>query len=389
MKLMKHITIALVLCAIPAMAFGQATVTCTDCTHAVSVYKGSGGLIATADGVDKVSYVATCGGVTRSDTLTADKNGTVSMLLTGDTACDAEGGGTFELGPIKDGGWYWVTEDMNSAVGNLVDLEILKNAKVELTGAGDGVMMSMGRGAVFVKETSTGRVGILPNILPEPPMPALGKCGFSGTKASDYKRVSSECAMGDGGTITLATWENTNSGTTSRIHDKGTVRRPGGTATLTVTVDLWGNGSGHFVTDPAADELGILLGQPVVAMSAARGDTRLTDVTYTAKLGSGVHGTDIEAGTPVAGITMDTSTSPNLVTFEIMADDDYCSAKTNEMAPVTVTAVISTTGAALVTPAIKRTAAGVAGSTSFTVLCPAAASQGQELVPENPFPTDR
>ncbi len=36
MKLMKHITIALALCAIPAVAFGQ-TVTCEACTHEVSV----------------------------------------------------------------------------------------------------------------------------------------------------------------------------------------------------------------------------------------------------------------------------------------------------------------------------------------------------------------
>ena len=47
MKLMKHITIALVLCAIPAMAFAQ-DVTCDECTHVVSVYAGHGGFIATA-----------------------------------------------------------------------------------------------------------------------------------------------------------------------------------------------------------------------------------------------------------------------------------------------------------------------------------------------------
>ena len=66
MKLMKHITIALVLCAIPAMAFAQ-TAGCDDCNHTVSYYKGTGGLIATADDdAEMVGFVASCGGTTRT-----------------------------------------------------------------------------------------------------------------------------------------------------------------------------------------------------------------------------------------------------------------------------------------------------------------------------------
>ena len=90
------------------------------------------------------------------------------MLFTGDYACDADEG-SFDIGPITDGGWYWINDEDNSAIGNLVAKDTLDNAATELTGAGDGVTMMAGNGAVFVKETATGRVGILPNILPNPP----------------------------------------------------------------------------------------------------------------------------------------------------------------------------------------------------------------------------
>ncbi len=89
MKLMKHITIALVLCAIPAVAVGQ-TVTCDDCTHVASVYMGEGGVIATAqEDVEMVTWVATCGGVTRSGELEPNDDGVVSALFAGDLACMA------------------------------------------------------------------------------------------------------------------------------------------------------------------------------------------------------------------------------------------------------------------------------------------------------------
>ncbi len=415
MKLMKHIMIALVLCAIPAVAVGQ-TVSCDDCTHAVSYYMGEGGLIATADeDVEMVTYVATCGGITRSGELTPNDDGVVSMLLSMDndlacasTAVDDDGvtKNSLEIGPVMDGGWYWITDDMNSAVGNLVAKDVLDNDPVKLTGAGDGVSMMPGKGAVYVKQASTGRVGILPTILPEPPMEALRKCGAddkgsTGTSATAtvdaanarFVRRTTKCALGDGGTITLATTTNTFTGGTTRVMDKGTVVRPSGTGAVVVTVDLWGNGSGHFLTSPTAGHA--LLGQSSVGMSALRPVARLTGVTYTAKLGSGPTGSDFADGTANGGITMDTSTTPNVVTFTIRADPAYCKSTApvaNNPAPVSVTAVITAEGAALVTPSIARHATtGVAGSTSFTVVCGSASSsahQGQELVPENPFPTE-
>ena len=427
MKLMKHITIALVLCAIPAMAFGQ-TVSCEDCTHELSYYMGEGGFVATAgEDAKMVTYVATCGGITRTGELTPNDDGVVAMLFNMDNnlAChsasvddDGVTKNRLQVGPVMDGGWYWITDDMNSAVGNLVSQDVLDNEAVKLTGAGEGVSMAMGMGAVFMKETSSGRVGILPNILPEPPMEALRKCGADdngtvGTSAvavanadnARFTRRMSKCEMGDGGTITLATTQNTFTGTTTRVLDKGTVVRPSGTGQVVVTVDLWGNGSGHFAT---ADTVHALLGQPAVAMTQLRALTRLTGVTYRATLGTGPTGTALVSGAENGGITMDTSSITNAVTFTIGAATNYCNSEAkppvNNSATVSVTALMlnaDATGAAQVTPAIARardfTADGnprqIAGTTSFTVVCGGSAAsssahQGQELVPENPFPVE-
>ncbi len=382
---MKHVLVASALCALPAATFAQGVV-CDACDHVAPYFRGEGGFIATvAEDADEVTFVASCGNVTITGVV-APGAGKVAQLFThrNGLACDGKDG-SFEIAGVEDGGWYWITDDMNSAVGNLVSKDVLDNETVKLTGAGDGVSMDMGMGAVFLKEAATGRVGILPNILPEPSVEALRTCGAddkgsTGTSATAtvdaanarFVRRTTKCALGDGGTITLATTTNTFTGGTTRVMDKGTVVRPSGTGAVVVTVDLWGNGSGHFLTSPTAGHA--LLGQSSVGMSALRPVARLTGVTYTAKLGSGPTGSDFADGTANGGITMDTSTTPNVVTFTIRADPAYCKSTApvaNNPAPVSVTAVITAEGAALVTPSIARHATtGVAGSTSFTVVCP-------------------
>ena len=178
----KLLMIALLVGAIPTVAFSQ-SVTCEACTHVASVYIGEGGFIATADNADEVAWVASCDGVTRTGTEPADDDGVVRGLWTGDLACVADDG-EFKIGPVLDGGWFWVTDDSNSAVGNLVSMDILDNTPVDVTEAGDNVEMMQGMGAVYLKETSTGRVGILPNILAEPPMEALRPCGYDDNGAA-------------------------------------------------------------------------------------------------------------------------------------------------------------------------------------------------------------
>ena len=399
MKNLNTLMVALVLCAIPAVAVGQ-NVSCEDCSHEVSVYMGEGGLIATADGAEMVTYVATCEGVTRTGELMADDDGMVRTLLTTDNGLGCHGddeGNRFQLGPIMDGGWFWITDDMNSAVGNLVSQDVLDNETTMITSAGPTVTMTMGNGAVYLKETSTGRVGILPNILPVEEMEEeeANPCGFTGagTSKSPYKRKDSGCSMGDGKTITLANYANSITGATTRVMDGDSVTRPGGTSDLKIMIDLWGNGTGHFIT--AADATGddIVRGQPDVA-GEKRG-ARYTGVTYAGTVGSGPSGAALPtSGTTAeapAGIVLDNgATTTNLAIVSIGKKASYCDANNNHTATVKINANIGATEAALVTPSVVRhPTSGLAGSISFNVVCPArSANEGVELVPENPFPVE-
>ena len=152
----RFLMIALLISAIPAVAVGQ-SVSCDNdaCSHEVSVYMGEGGLIASTD-ADEVTYVATCNGVTRSGSLMPNEDGVVAMLLEGDLACHGDDKASFKIGPIDDGGWYWITMDTNSAVGGLVSMDILENDTVDIADAGEGVEITAGSGAVLLSETATG-----------------------------------------------------------------------------------------------------------------------------------------------------------------------------------------------------------------------------------------
>ena len=412
----KLLMIALLVGAIPAVAFSQ-SVTCDACTHVASVYIGEGGFIATADNADEVAWVASCDGVTRTGTEPADDDGVVRGLWTGDLACMADDG-EFKIGPVLDGGWFWVTDDSNSAVGNLVSMDILANTPVDVTEAGDNVEMMKGMGAVYLKETSTGRVGILPNILAEPPTAALRACGYNDNTAaagnSRFTVRNSDCALGDGGTKIRAL--GAVDPYTGMPTDGTMVRRPlTGTDPAVVTVDLWGNGTGHFnptgaptgsatssgTTDP---RLGHAL-QPL-----ALGGDDATTGGFQAHIG-GIGTTRILTTPPNytadpvvyanGGATFEVATGTSVGTLSIYADPRYCNPTAkppvNESETFTISAYVATGAAAedQVTPRIAtagNAANRLAAQTQITVVCPSGSSsshQGQELVPENPFPTDR
>ncbi len=353
MKLMKRIMIALVLWAIPAMTFAQ-TVVCKDCTHDVSIYMGDGGFIAEADGVDKVTWVADCPGVIHQGELEPDEDGVV-MLQFADRGivCDAEGG-HLQLGPVKDGGWFWITGDRNSAVGSLVDQNRLDNPPTDILSAGPGVKMTLGRGAVLLEETSTGRLGILSAILLEPPT-SFRKCGYNdkGPGASPrYTRRFSECTTGDGNTLTLATVTDGFTGETVQIQNGGAVARPGGTDTLTLIVDLWMNGSGHFTT---AVDGSPTLGHPEFAATpTGRAANRLTNVSYSVEVGSGMTKQVLSAGGAAAG-GVSFALANHTAEIYIVKDDVYCSTTANYTLPVIVRPEMDTLAGyeAQVTPPIE------------------------------------
>lgn len=394
MKLMKHIMIVLMICAIPAVAFGQ-EVTCDDCTHVASVYMGEGGVIATADDADEVTWVATCGGVTRSGELEADDDGVVAALWAGDLACMDEDGGTFELGPIMDGGWFWVTDDMNSAVGGLVSKDVLENAKADITSAGEGVSMMAGKGAVYLKEAASGRVGILPNILPEPPADPAEICGPRRQSSWPYtytQQMNKSCMLGAGRTKIRLVGPGAY-GSRSTITN-GMVYRPTA-GNVTVTADLWHDGMGSYTTTASdAGSYGVDLRKGWLGTTFTGGsdhNQNWLDATWSASLDSGDPQTGDLAG---ANVTL---TDAAQATLTIAPNTDYCSKDNNHTATVNI---FATPGTNAVHPplAVGKAAhglsatalAGVNSITQLRVVCPPAGSPstGSELVPDNPFPVD-
>ena len=404
---------ALILCAIPAVAFGQVTIDCTTCSHDVSVYMGSGAVLAETD-ADKVSFVATCDGVTNSGELTPNDGMVVLEFndASGLSCHSDKKGNRLQLGPVKDGGWFYINDEMNSAVGHLVAQNLFDadhkpvNTEVMPTDAGDSLTVTEHRGAVYLKHTN-GRVGILPTLLPEPMMkPEMAKpCGFQGGPApKPYTVLNSDCKMGDGGTMIRALGPQ--DPYTGLNTDGGMVVRPAAGGGVEVRVDLWGNGSGHVVT--AYDASGATGKSPRLGHAAAgapplaltvNGDDMAKTGGFVATVAQTVGtGTDIPAPTDdpndrVAGMTF--SVANNVGTLTIHPDGAYCNPKAkpaavNHTAVVTVSAYVHADQENQVTPTIATgTANRLAATKKIHVVCPSAsaANMGTELVPENPFPT--
>ena len=261
MKLMKHITLVLFLSAIPIAAFGQfgvvvdpakVDVACPDdeC-HVAPVFMGEGGFVGElADGFDMANFVVTCGNTTASGSAAGDGGGVVRQLfsMANGLACHGEGG-SIQIHGLADGGWYWINDDMNSAVSPLIAKDALMGDEVMPTDPG-GVTLMAGDYGTYVKSGS--RVGILPHFvptapveIPEIPEPEAATVCMPEWNANTerYYANDEECMLGDGGTtivMTAATADGRSSEVTS-VH-----RNPSGGADIKIHLDLWGNGSGHI-----------------------------------------------------------------------------------------------------------------------------------------------
>ncbi len=388
---------ALLICAIPAVAVGQVTVTCETCTHEVSVYMGTGGFIAESEDPDMVAWVSTCGGVTTSGELEPNDDGVVSGLFTMENglACNADGG-SFQIGPVMDGGWFWINDADNSAVGSLVAKSLFDDKgkplgdEVAPTDAGDSVTTTGGKGAVLLSHAS-GRVGILPTLLPAAPMEQakVNRCSYTGK--APYDRETANCMLGDGKTVIHVLGPR--DPYTGKNTDGERVSRPTVTGrSVEVTVDLWGNGSGHFTSAPDGDaRLGHHPGGTPLALGGSGNDDT---VGFTASLAVSIGNvTSIPASEGPAGMTF--AVEENVGTLTIGPDTDYCDAAAkppkNHTATVTIRAYVATGEENQVTPMIYTDPGSrQAAMTTINVVCPAAsANQGVELVPDNPFPTGR
>lgn len=365
---MKHILVALALCALPATAFAQ-NGQCQACDHVAPYFRGTGGFIGTvAEGVDEVTFVVSCGNWTTTGP--AEIHGeTASQLFThgNGLACDLEGG-SLEIGGLKDGGWYWINDVDNSAVGNLVAADVLGNETTEITNAGDSISVSMGRGAVFLRHAATGRVGILPNILPVPEVDSepVNVCDYTGagTVASPYRRETSNCAMGDGGAVLRALGpQGLFTGERSAIPAGGRVVRPRAAgASVDLRFDLRGNGTGHFTSAETGDaRLGHAGGPPLTAT--------FTGAYSTGGVGGGT-AVDAAGGASESAAGLSIETAGNVATLTITPNDSYCSEDDDHSVTVTVTA--DATAPDEVTPGIVENppANDRAATHSVVVVCP-------------------
>ena len=362
---MKHILVALALCALPATALAQSVV-CQACEHIAPYFRGEGGFIATvAEDVDEVVFVASCGNVTITGEV-GPGAGTVAQLFTyrNGLACDGDDG-SLEISGLEDGGWYWITDARNSAVGSLIRKDVLDNEPTGITDAGAGVSMTMGRGAVYLKELRTGRVGILPNILPEAPPEDAAICGprmnTSWPNAYD-RQVTSSCMLGNGrATIRLI---GPGSFGASATITNGMVYRPN-SGTVTVLADLWLNETGSYSTaTDNADSSGPSTasiqkgwaGKTATAQGAGNGENWLTS-TFSLSVNATVGAPTILTANSaaVAGVILanigDTSTTSGRTggdapvgkaVFTIGPDSSYCSRTANHTAVVNIRATPGT-----------------------------------------------
>ncbi len=236
--------------------------------HVVPIAERSGGFVGRArSGVDKVGVLLVCQGASGQKAVQREldpgPDGVVSTLFGVDDGahdaliCDANEDATLEISGLTDGGWYWLHDDANTAVAPLMSKDVLGNRKVMPVNPGSpDVVIEANRAgtASFLKQLSTGRVGILPHVLPVPEE-AIAPCGpVEDGELSDgtpkYVARETGCAMGDGGTIV-------------GLHQTGTAVDPvpvrGNSVTRPVSdesrvrVSLWLNMTGSVVYGAAAD----------------------------------------------------------------------------------------------------------------------------------------
>lgn len=339
---------AILIGAFPALLSGQVSVDCPEATCQIAPYfAGSGGFVGEAAAMDdaattdvdesEVSFFVACGNVTTAGSVTPDSGGIVRQALTGDFGCLTEGGGTIEIDGLKDGGWYWINDDTNSAVTALIRKDSLGHPRTMPTDPGGVVLKSVeGGAATFAKHEPSGRVGIIPHIVPRAPVPACS--GAAGDRTT-------ECVLG-----TSAGW--------SLAASPSSVTRPTGNADdVDVTVTLMGTKFIATGTIAATANLDDLHGSVLaVALSSANGAAPGAD----------------ETGVLVWTVT-------------VGADDDRCGS-TNPDRLNAQTVPVGVAAVAEVIPGLPTDGL----EASFTVNCPAAsaASRGVELAPGNPFPVD-
>ena len=343
---MKQITIpiALLAAAVPALLAAQTSVDCPRCQVA-PYFAGEGGFVgesAGRDGVTEVEFFLVCAGTTTSVRVQPDSNGIVREALNPGNGRSCPGGarGTLEVDNLKPGAWYWINDDQNSAVAPFIPKEAVGNEQIDVTDPG-GVEIVTPSGGIgtYVRHAPTGRVGIIPRIVPTRPVP--GCSGMVGEASA------SDCHLGssDGWRLTA---------------DPSEVIRPTG-------------------TEPEKEFVVTLHGEDFITTRtlSARGEiehhTSVTGIRFGADGGE-------PPGEREEGVRK--------WSVFVGADDGRCLSANNDpdrLNEQTITFSIAAMDGAI--PPLGDDDL----ETTLTVNCPddsAAAQPGADLVPENPFPVN-
>ena len=269
-------------------------------------------------------------------------------------------GGSLEIAGLEDGGWYWITDEMNSAVGSLIRRDVLDNTPTQPTDPGsDDIVLTQVSGAVFLKQTSTGRVGLLPSILPAPQEDRPAICGprYSTRTESYSSQASSNCLLGDGGTKIRLLGRGRYGGHVQLTSGRATRERSVGGRDITVLADLWVNETGSYSTaDPIAPAIGWV----------GKGEDNWLEATWTASLAVAGPSADL-AG---AGVAIADSDSDGQAEITISPSATYCPVTGTQYTPMIDVVASTDTSTNLVHPAVAENDEGVSAMTRLTVLCP-------------------
>ncbi len=334
---LKQIFAHLLVGAVPALALGQGVnIVCpADSCHFAPYFRGEGGFVGERSPTHvndrgeplPVRFVLNCGRVTVSGEVEPDADGIVRQLLSGREGLACWGnGGTFELRGLRDGGWYWITDKRNSAVSSLLRLGARDSPEtIPFDPGGVTITTSRNGAASFVKHEPTGRVGILPNILPMAVTP-----GCSGEAAEDEA-----CVLGSPEEWSLAL-------------TTGAGDAPVGAE----AIERGANGSVKV---------------SLVGRNFVRTGTVATDIS----LSGGTRGETILSApgeVTISGTPPDPAEGGEMAWTILVADEPDRCAATHPDRRLEQTVVVTASGA--LTGAIPAFAAGEGPSASFTVNCP-------------------
>ena len=341
---MKPIVLAALLSTLPAVVASQGLACPEETCQVAPYFAGDGGFVGESAGNGGESDVrihVICGSTTVVTTVTPDEDGIVRQPLTSANGlnCRDGGSGRIEIDNLQPGGWYWINDALNSAVSALIPKEAAGNEQIDPTDPGGVVLTSLRDGlATFVKEPVSGRVGIIPHVVPGKPVkPCSGRVGAES---------ASDCYLGSPDTWRLS------------ARPSSVLRPSGGQQPKEVVVTLYGD---QFISTAR-----------VTARAEVDHHVSVRGILFAQDVGE----------VPPQG-------EPGVLGWrvEIAPDDDRCLPANNDpdrRSAQEITFTLAQMDGAIPDPPDDTV------ETTFTVNCPvsSAATEGRGLVPENPFPVD-